>query len=84
MIDYQKEWAVAAVPALPRKSGRVVFLAGIGNAVFVRPVGGRSIRRCPPRPEDEGWTRIDGLDALESYLEALSPVREGELKVRSR
>jgi hypothetical protein len=71
MIDYQKEWAVAAMPAVPWRTGRVVFLSGAGNAVFVRPIAADSVR-YPIHPEREGWTAVGSLDVLDAYLAGLA------------
>ena len=71
MIDHQKEWAVMALPAAPRKSGRIMFLCNQTQRVFVRPVAADAMH-YPLRPETEGWTAVDGMEDLNSYLAELA------------
>jgi len=67
VMDYQKEWAVMALPAAPLKTGRITFLCNSDREIFVRPVSADSIH-YPLHPEEEGWSIVGDSESLDSFL----------------
>lgn len=63
-LDYEREWAAAAVPATFWRTGFLVFLADSSGAIFARD--SREVpARYPHDPTSEEWTRIDSVQQLQ-------------------
>lgn len=65
-LDYEKEWAVAAVPAAFRSTGLLVFLADSSGRILAKnqrlvPV------RYPHDPLSNGWIRIESAQQLTEF-----------------
>jgi hypothetical protein len=62
-IDYEREWALRAVPKDWQESGDIVFLADESGKIFARRFRRQPVR-FPVRPEKDGWTPISTRAAL--------------------
>jgi hypothetical protein len=65
-VDLSTQWAVAALPKQPGRTGKLVFLADESGAVFVTPV--ETFRsRYPLHPGTEGWVAVSTSADLRAY-----------------
>ncbi|GAK55890.1 secreted protein [Candidatus Vecturithrix granuli] len=63
-IDYASEWAMAAIPAIYRKTGLLMFLSDSSGEIFVKDT--RNIPLFyPANPQSDEWKRIDTLEQLQ-------------------
>ena len=67
-IDHRAGWAVAAMPADPRRSGQLALLCDQRKTVYVRTIRA-AVTRLPAHPERAGWQAIANVEALRDYLE---------------
>jgi hypothetical protein len=65
-IDYEREWALRAVPKDWRKSGDLVFLADESGKIFARWLRQQPVR-FPSQPEQSGWIHLPSVDALKRF-----------------
>ena len=56
-IDYQSQWAVAAIPADMPKSGFLVFLADESGKVYAKSFTARPTK-FPVLPLEAGWRAV--------------------------
>lgn len=62
-IDYASEWAMAAIPAIYRKTGLLMFLSDSSGRIFVKDA--RNIPLFyPANAQTDEWKRIDTLEQL--------------------
>jgi hypothetical protein len=65
-IDYDREWALRAVPKDWQKTGDLIFLADESGAIYAKrfrqqPAG------FPIHPEKAGWTQLTSIEALKQF-----------------
>ncbi len=75
-IDYEKEWAIAAVPGTAGRTGVLSFIVDQSNVIYVTPRV-HSRREYPYEPEGGGWKRIDTVAGLKAFQESVTyPVKK--------
>ncbi|MBI4699602.1 MAG: hypothetical protein HY744_00305 [Deltaproteobacteria bacterium] len=63
-LDPEKEWAVAAVPADPQKTGTLAFLADSSGAIWALPNGSLDAAIYTRDPTSSGWIEIPSVARL--------------------
>jgi hypothetical protein len=70
-LDYEKEWAVLAVPPTDGQTEVQYFLADNSGGIFVK-----SAKYVPTQytddPTSNGWTKIDSIQQLKDYQKKIS------------
>jgi hypothetical protein len=75
-FDYEKEWAMAAVPGNAGRTGVLSFIVDQGNVIYVTPRR-HSQPEYPHEPEGSGWKRIDTAAELKEFQKFVNyPVNE--------
>ncbi len=65
-LDYINEWAMAAIPAIYRKTGRLMFLSDSSGKIFAK--NARNIPLFyPANAQADEWHRIDTLEQLQQF-----------------
>lgn len=69
-IDYASEWAMAAIPAIYRKTGLLMFLSDSSGQIFVKDA--RNIPLFyPANPQSEEWSKVDTLEQLQHFQHSI-------------
>jgi len=66
-LDPEREWALAAQPAVYPDSGRLTLLAGSSGHIWARDTGAALLDVLPLDPAADGWTEVrrpEELDAI--------------------
>jgi hypothetical protein len=59
LLDWEREWALAALPAKHGRTGRLVMLIDQTGAVFVKDFNTRRFFLYPSHPGEFGWRRLE-------------------------
>lgn len=70
-FDYEKEWAMAAVPGTAGRTGVLSFIVDQSKVIYVMPRL-HSQPEYPHEPEGSGWRRIDSEAELKKFQKSLS------------
>ncbi|RKY08217.1 MAG: hypothetical protein DRP66_05035 [Planctomycetota bacterium] len=62
-LDYEKEWAVAAIPADPGNTGSLIFIADNSSDIFMKKYT-EIPSYYPHDPHSNGWTKIESIKQL--------------------
>jgi len=65
-LDYEKEWAVLAVPPTDGQTEARYFLADNSGSIFVKAAKYASMQ-YPDNPLSDGWTKIDTIQQLQDF-----------------
>lgn len=65
-LDYEKEWAVLAVPITDGQTEVLHFLADNSDSIFVKAAKYASMQ-YPDNPLSDGWTKIDTIQQLQDF-----------------
>ena len=68
-IDYASAWAMAAIPAIYRKTGLLMFLSDSSGRVFARDARNPPLFYPADAQADE-WSRVDTLEQLQQLQHA--------------
>jgi len=70
-IDYEKEWAMAAVPGSAGRTGVLSFIVDQNKVIYVTPrMHGEP--EYPNEPDRGGWTRIDTEAELKEFQKSVN------------
>ncbi len=70
-LDYEKEWALTAVPAADRKTDSLFFIVDNTGTVLVK-YDRRPPSQYPHNPLANGWTKIESVEHLEDFHKTLA------------
>jgi len=62
-LDYEKEWAVAGIPADPGYTGSLIFIADNSSDIFMKKYT-ETPSKYPHNPLSNGWTKIESIKQL--------------------
>lgn len=65
-LDYEKEWAVLAVPPTDGRTEMLYFLADNSGNIFIRLAAYISLQ-YPDNPSSNGWIKIDTIQQLQDF-----------------
>lgn len=65
-LDYEKEWAILAVPLTDSQTEMLYFLADNSGSIFVRPAKYIPLQYLD-NPLSNGWTKIDTIQQLQDF-----------------
>ena len=72
-LDYEREWAVTAVPAADRKAGFLIFIIDNSSDIFVK--NHREVpSQYPYNPLSNGWTKIESIEQLKDFQKTLTHI----------
>ena len=66
LLDWETEWAMAALPKKHGSTGRVVMLIDQSGAIFAKDFNTKRFFLYPSHPEQFGWVRLESPDDLVS------------------
>lgn len=75
-FNYQKEWAIAAVPGSAGRTGILSFIVDQRNVIHASPrMHGEP--EYPHEPDSDGWKRIDTVEELKTFQKSVNyPVND--------
>ena len=69
-LDYQKEWAAAAIPKVINQTGLLIFITDNSGDIFASS-SGRIPPHYPHDPAANKWTKIDSTQILTKFQKTL-------------
>ncbi len=69
-FDYEKEWGVAALPGIFRRTGVLTFIVDQSRDIYVTPRM-HSEPEYPNDPVKSGWTKIASIKELKEFQETV-------------
>ncbi|MCK4753576.1 MAG: hypothetical protein KAS75_09015 [Planctomycetes bacterium] len=70
-LDYEKQWAILAIPALYTKRGAPIFIIDNSSRIFVKKYG-KMVYLYPKDPTGEGWMEVENLQQLKQFQETVT------------
>lgn len=64
LLDWKREWAVAALPQRHAETGRLVMLVDQSGEIFVKDYNTRRFFLYPSHPAQFGWRRLQSAEEL--------------------
>lgn len=72
-LDYEKEWAVAGLPAVPGNTGSLIFIVDNSSDIFMKNYT-EIPSHYPHDPLSNGWTKIESIEQLKDFQKTLTRI----------